>query len=83
MEWISNHDNWKQMAVPVGLGLGIYGLSGLIPGLKKSPAARAGLAVAGAGLGGVYNKDISDWITNKWSAVKNWAFGNDKDIKQK
>lgn len=64
-EWATadNYKNLKQVGTGLGVGLGTYALSGLIPGASKSRGARALLAGA-AGLGaGMYGDRLVDTIS--------------------
>lgn len=64
-EWATadNYKNLKQVGTGLGVGLGTYALSGLIPGASKSRGARALLAGA-AGIGaGMYGNKLVDTIS--------------------
>lgn len=59
--WWANDANKAGLATGALAGLGTYGLTGLVPGLRKSRLARLGLAL-GAGFGGYKG---GQWGANK------------------
>lgn len=79
-EYLKNPDNWKNMAIGAGTGLGIYELSSLLPGAKKKRGARALLAFL-AGTGATIAGDsIRSGAQKLWDATPWSEAGKDRAL---